>query len=438
MSIIFDAVYVTALTCGSPYFLLKFATNERYRSGFFQRLGWVDKRKGENPCVWIHCASVGEILTVKALVKSIEKEFHNVTIVLSTNTNTGFSVAQQHFNGTKIFYFPLDLSWVVDKVLNAIQPSCLILIELELWPNFLIAAAKKHIPVALLNARISEKSLKWYRLLSKISQEFFESLARKENVFCARTPIDAQRLMQLGITGDQIFITGNMKFDNIITDVSEETKKRLLELFRIAKDDKVVVCGSTHEGEEGSIVKIFQHMRVKIEKLRLILAPRHIERAHDVTKVIESAGLRCVRKTSLDRGCKAGEWNGETVILLDTVGELLATYSIADCVFVGKSLVPQGGQNMMEPAGLAKPIIVGPHTFNFRDEVQLLRDADAIEIVQNESELLDKMTYFLEHPGDAREMGKRAQSVVMKQRGTTDRNIKVLKKILLKERTVSV
>ncbi len=438
MSIIFDAVYVTALTFGSPYFLLKFATNERYRSGFVQRLGWVDRRKREKPCVWIHCASVGEILTVKALVKSIEKEFNNVTIVISTNTNTGFSVAQQHFNGKKIFYFPLDLSWVVDKVLNAIQPSCVILIELELWPNFLIAAAKKHIPVALLNARVSEKSLKWYRVLSRISKEFFESLAREEDVFCARTQTDANRLMNLGIAGKQIFVTGNMKFDNIITGVSEDTKKRLLVLFRIAKDDKVVVCGSTHEGEEGVIVKIFRQMSARIEKLRLILAPRHIERANDVTKVIESAGLRCVRKTSLDRESKVGEWKNETVILLDTVGELLATYSIADCVFVGKSLVPQGGQNMMEPAGLAKPVLVGPYTFNFREEVQLLRDANAIEIVQNESALLDKMTYLLEHPDDAREMGKRAQSVVMKQRGATDRNVDVLKKILLKERTVSV
>jgi len=438
MSIIFDAVYATALTCGSPYFFLKFITSERYRSGLAQRLGWIDTREREKPCVWIHCASVGEILTVKALVKSIEKEFNNLDIVVSTNTNTGFSVAKQYFNGKKIFYFPLDLSWVVDKVLNAIQPSCVILIELEIWPNFLIAAARRHIPVVLLNARISEKSLKWYRVLSKISKEFFESLARKEDVFCARTKIDATRLMNLGISETQIFITGNMKFDNIITDVSEDTKKRLLDLFGINKDDKVVVCGSTHDGEESVILNIFKQISAKIKKLRLILAPRHIERANDVIKLIESAGLKCVRKTWLDKGNKLGEHKDETVILIDTVGELLATYSIADCIFVGKSLVPQGGQNMMEPAGLAKPVIVGPHTFNFHEEVQVLREADAIEIVQNESALLNKMIYLLEHPDEAHEMGKRAQLVVMKQRGATDRNLKVLKKILLKERTVSV
>jgi 3-deoxy-D-manno-octulosonic-acid transferase len=438
MSTIFDAVYATALTFGSPYFFLKFIASERYRSGLAQRLGWIDTRKRERPCVWIHCASVGEILTVKALVKSIEKEFNNSDIVVSTNTNTGLSVAKQCFHGKKIFYFPLDLSWVVDRALDAIQPSCVILIELEIWPNFLIAAARRHIPVVLLNARISEKSLKWYRVLSKISKEFFESLTRKEDVFCARTKIDAARLMHLGISETQIFITGNMKFDNIVTDISEDTKKQLLDLFEINKDDKVVVCGSTHEGEEDIILKTFKQIRSKIKKLRLILVPRHIERANDISKLIESAGLRCIRKTSLDKGDKIGEHKDETVIVVDTVGELLATYSIADCVFVGKSLVPHGGQNMMEPAGLAKPVIVGPHTFNFHEEVQLLRDADAIEIVQNESALSNQIAYLLEHPDEAHEMGKRAQSVVMKQRGATDRNVRILREILLKERTVSV
>lgn len=149
-------------------------------------------------------------------------------------------------------------------------------------------------------------------------------------------------------------------------------------------------------------------------------------------------GLRWIKKTALDKGNKIGESRYETVILVDTVGELLATYSIADCVFVGKSLVPLGGQNMMEPAGLAKPVIVGPHTFNFLEAVQLLREADAIKVVQDEPSLLKEMMYLLEHPDEAQEIGKRAQSVVIKQRGATDRNLKVLRKILLKERTVSV
>lgn len=437
MSTVFDAAYVTALVFSSPYFLSKLIINERYRSGLTQRLGWLNTRKGQKPCIWLHCASVGEILTVKALVKSIEKEFNSLDIFISTNTNTGLSVAERSFGGNKIFYFPLDLSWVVNRVLHAIQPNCVILIELEIWPNFLIAAARKQIPIILLNARISEKSLKWYHVLCKISKRFSGSLSKKGNIFCARTQDDASRLINLGISGEQVVITGNMKFDNMITAVPEEEKERLQNLFEINRGDKVVVCGSTHEGEEVILLRVFKQLCTKFNKVRLVLVPRHIERVRDVMKQVGSMGLRSVTKTLLDRGNKITEHKYETVILVDTIGELLTLYNIADCVFVGKSLVPQGGQNMMEPAGLAKPIIVGPHTFNFREEVQLLRDAGAIKIVQDESSLLHEMMHLLEHPEEAQEMGKRAQSVVVKQRGATERNLKELRKFLSKERTIS-
>lgn len=438
MSIIFNAAYVTALVLSSPYFFSKFIISERYRSGLAQRFGLIDARKGRNPCIWIHCASVGEVLTVKSLVKCIEKEFNSLDILISTNTNTGALAARKYFGDKSIFYFPLDLSWIVNRVLNAIHPSCIILIELEIWPNFLIAAAKKHTPVMLMNARISEKSLKWYRILSTISKGFFESLSRTDNVFCARTENDAKRLVNLGIPEGQIFLTGNMKFDNIVTDISEDTKKRLLDLLKIDKDDKVVVCGSTHEGEEAAILSVLKQLKARFHKVRLILAPRHIERVNEVAKIIESMGFRSLTKTSLDRGSTIGERKYETVILLDTIGELLTLYGIADCVFIGKSLIPQGGQNVMEPAGLARPIIVGPHTFNFLEEVRLLSEANAIKVVQDESFLLKEMIYLLEYPLEAKEMGKRAQSVVIKQRGATERNVEVLRKILSKERAVLV
>ncbi len=321
MAILFDAAYVTALTAGSPYFFLRFLTSERYRSGFAQRLGLVDIRKGGKPCIWIHCASVGEVLLVKTLVKSMEKEFNDLDIVLSTNTNTGWSVAKKCFDDKKIFYFPLDLSWVVSKVLHAIQPLCVILVELEIWPNFLINTAKMRIPVVLLNARISERSLKWYRVLRKLSKEFFEGLTREENVFCAKTRIDAARLRDLGIPGSQVCISGNMKFDNLVTDVPEDTKKRLLTLFEIDKGDRVIVCGSTHEGEEIILLRIFKHLRAKIKQPRLIIAPRHIERVNEIVKLIESFSFRCVRKTSLDKGEKIGKSKEETVILIDTIGD---------------------------------------------------------------------------------------------------------------------
>ncbi|WKZ19974.1 MAG: 3-deoxy-D-manno-octulosonic acid transferase [Candidatus Jettenia sp. CY-1] len=434
MPTIFDVIYVTALILGSPYLLVKFITSKRHRSGLLQRLGWITIKQEKKSCIWIHCASVGEILTVKTLVKHFEKEFNNSSMVISTNTNTGLTVAKMHFAEKNIFYFPLDLSWIIYKVLDVIQPKCLLLIELEIWPNLLIAAARRRIPVVLLNARISEKSLKWYRFLGKISKKFLTSLTIQENMYCARSKIDAVHLMNLGISEPQVTVTGNMKFDNIITAISENKKKQLLDLFEIDTQDKVIICGSTHEGEEAIILKIFKEMSAKFTTLRLILAPRHIERIDTIATLTESMGFGFIKKTSLDKGKKIGEHKYGTVIIIDTVGELLTLYSIADCVFIGKSLVPQGGQNMMEPAGLAKPIIAGPHTFNFHEEVQLLKEADAIKIVQNESGLSNEMTYLLEHPNEAREMGRRAQSVIIKQKGATDRNLKLLRKILLKER----
>lgn len=388
--------------------------------------------------MWIHCASVGEVIEIKTLVKYLEKGFNTWDIVLSVNTNTGFCVAEKYFPEKRVFYFPLDLSWIVDKVLHAIHPECMIFIELELWPNVLIAAAERNIPIVLLNARISEKSVKWFRMINKISKKFSEGLTKKENVFCARTGTDAARLMNLGISQTQIRITGNMKFDNIVTEVSEDTKTRLIQQFGIGKQDKVIVCGSTHKGEESILLRIFQRMRKKFKTLRLILVPRHIERADEIITLIKSMELSYIKKTTLDKGNKADRHVYETVILIDTVGELSAIYSIADCVFVGKSLVPEGGQNVLEPAGLAKPVIVGPYTFNFHEEVQLLKKADALRIVQDETSLLNAMEYILEHPDDARKVGERAQSVVISQKGATDRNWKVLKKILLKERATSV
>ena len=444
MSTIFDAAYVTALTVSSPYLLPKLLLSHRFRTGLAQRLGRIGNREEKRPCVWIHCASVGEAITVKTLVNSLEKEFNNWDVVISTNTTTGQGVARKHFPKRNIFYFPLDLSWVVEKSLDAIRPDCVILAELEIWPNFLMALARRRVPVALLNARISEKSMKWYRVLSKISHGFFESLTKKENVFCARTKADAARLKAIGIADAQISVTGNMKYDNIVTAVPEDTKTRLLHLFGIKKEDELFVCGSTHEGEEAIILRIFKRISSQYPNLRLILAPRHVERCNDVVRLIESMGLTVVRKTLLDNDLlpvaaeAQGRTPNETVILIDTLGELQTIYSIADYVFVGRSLVPQGGQNMMEPAGLAKPVIIGPHTFNFHEEVPLLRNANAIMVVQDETSFFDSLTHLLEHRDEALEMGKRAQLVVEEQRGATERNLNVLRKTLLKERIVSV
>lgn len=437
MSLLFNTFYVTAFIICSPYLFLKLIVNRRYRSGLLHRLGRIPVREQTDPCMWIHCASVGEVLTIKTLVKSIKKEFNRWDIVLSTNTNTGYSLAQKLFHDITVVYFPFDLSWIVDKVFNSLRPNCVILIELELWPNLLITAAKRHIPVVLLNARISEKSLKWYRALTRLSCIFRKVLTRKEMFYCARTELDAMRLINLGIPEEQISITGNMKYDNIETEISDDIRSRLLALLSINKEDRVIVCGSTHEGEEEILLNLFQRIRSTVEKVRLVIVPRHVERANEIRKLIESYGFHCFMLSSKGYNPIIEKDKYDTVILGDTIGDLRALYSIAECVFVGKSLIPQGGQNIMEPAGLAKPILVGPHTFNFASEIQLLNKNDAIKIVCDEESLYREMLYLLKNPVEARKMGNRAQSLVLEQKGATDSNIDILRKILLKARIKS-
>jgi len=436
MPTIFDAFYVLALILGSPFFLSKIFTNKRFRTGLRERLGLIDKVEESKQRIWIHCASVGEVLAVKPLVKCLEKEFQGHELVISVNTDTGMSVAKKSFCGKRIFYFPIDLSWIIYRVLRIIRPKFIILVELEIWPNLIIAAAQKQIPIVLVNTRISDVSLKWYRICCRRSKKFFESLKKTKNIFCARTESDALRLKELGIAENQIFITGNMKYDNVIIEVPYETKKRLLDLFEIDGDERVIVAGSTFEGEEAIILKVFRNVCKKFNKLRLIVVPRHIERVGEITKQVESLGFNAVRKSFLDNGGRLGLQGGKSdlIIIVDTVGELLNIYGIADYVFVGRSLIPQGGQNMIEPAGLGRPVVVGPHTFNFKEEVFLLRESNAIRIVSDEISLLREFIHLLEHPSEAEEIGKRAQSAVIKQKGAVNRNIKILKENLLKER----
>lgn len=427
-----DVVYVTAIFFSLPYLLLKISTNKKYRTGLLQRLGFISKRVIKRPCLWIHGSSVGEILTAKALIEAIEGYFPDTDIVVSTCTNTGFSTAIKNFSKRYVFYFPLDISWIVKRVLKKIRPDCLILIELEIWPNLFITAFKKKIPILLVNGRISERSVRFYRKLCLFSKTFHKSLIN--NIYCARTETDASRFRQLGIPQENIPITGTMKYDNIVTKEDKNVKEYLQNLFQINSNDIVIVGGSTYEGEEEILLKIFNDLKKELPGLRLIIVPRHIERTPKIISLIESMGGLAFRKTFLESKVK-DKPNGklkEGIIVVDTIGELINIYGLADCVFVGRSLVPYGGQNIMEPAGLAKPIIFGPHTFNFIEETTLLLKNNAARLVKDEKELLSAIRYLLKNPDAARDMGARAQRIVIESKGATDRNMEILKKMLSK------
>jgi len=433
MPLIFDSFYLTASLLGSPYLLFKILTSKRYRSGLNQRLGITTKRTGNKPGIWVHGASVGEVITAKSIIERIDKEFPEWETFISATTNTGFSVAEKNFSDKAVFYFPADLSWITKKILLKKRPDLILLVELEIWPNFLISAYKKNIPVIIVNGRISNRSLMAYRAISHISKDFRNSLTSEMNTYCARTEIDAQRFRDLGIPGKQVFVTGTMKYDNIPTHIDENISRGQAKLFYINDDDLVLIGGSTHAGEEEILIRVFERLSETFPNLRLIIAPRHIERTGDVSRLIEKMGFIPVLKTQLEGSNYNWQNTKNEIILIDTVGDLEKIYSLANYVFVGKSLVPSGGQNMMESAGLGKAVIFGPHTFNFKEEAGLLLKNSAAKMVGTEDELLEAIEFFIKNPDAAKEMGLKAQKVVNEKRGATGKNIEIIGKILAKK-----
>ena len=430
MPIIFDSIYLAASVVGAPYILFKMLTSERHRSGLYQRFGFLSERISKKPGIWIHGASVGEVITARSIVEKIDQEFPEWETFISTSTNTGFSVAKQNFSDKTVFYFPIDLSWITKKVIRQIKPSYILLIELEIWPNFLTSVYEKNIPVIIVNGRISNKSLIAYKTISRISKTFHNSLTNKTNIFCARTETDAQRFCDLGIPNDRVFFTGTIKYDNIPAHIDEANKKKLAGLFNISDSDLVLMGGSTHEGEEEILLRLYENLSKTYSNLRLIIAPRHIERAGDVSRLIEKRGFIPLLKTDIKESNYQWQNTKKTIIIIDTVGDLVNIYSLANIVFVGKSLVPLGGQNMMEPAGLGKPVVFGPHVFNFKEELDLLLRNDAARMVESEEELHNTIEYLIKNPDAANEMGIKAQKVINEERGATEKNMGIIREAL--------
>ncbi|MBM4044302.1 MAG: 3-deoxy-D-manno-octulosonic acid transferase, partial [Planctomycetes bacterium] len=332
------------------------------------------------------------------------------------------------FPALRTFYLPFDFSWLAEKALHRLRPTALMLVELELWPNLLAAAYRRHIPVLVANGRIMPRSAKAYRFLKTLFPRFARAMAAA--TYCAQNEEYAQRLQALGVPRSRTHIAGNVKFDGLRTAADSQRLRSLVEAFAIRAEDRVLVAGSTWPGEERILLNVYKELRQQFDNLRLVLVPRHIERAGEVEKQIEDAGFKCYRRTSLSSEAVGANGLRQGVVLVDTVGELATVYALATCVFVGKSLVPLGGQNMMEPAALGKPVLFGPHTFNFKREVELLLRHEAAQVVGTEQELLQGLKALLSDSERAAHMARRAQKVIVTNQGATGRHMEVLKKVL--------
>ena len=423
MHFLLDIAYVLLALLGSPYILFRMATSARWRSGFRERLGGVPARSGSKPCVWIHAVSVGEAKAIRALVELIEAECPDWDIRISTTTNTGQAVARQEYGAERCLYCPLDVSFLVRRALRRIRPDAIVLVELELWPNLLRAARKGEIPVVVVNGRMREERVAYYRALRFLFGPAFDPAAR--NLFCVQNQTYRDRFERAGIPGEMIHVTGNVKYDAVRMELDAPRLAAIRNELGISEGERLWVAGCTWPGEEEICLRVHRRLQEADPSLRMVLAPRHIERADDVEKTVTREGYACRR-----RSAEEGPVGPGTVLLLDTIGELGYIYGLADVVFVGKSITAHGGHNMLEPAALGAPPVFGPHTENFEDEARLLLDAGAGVRVRDEAELGRTMLRLLQDSALRQKRGRRGRELLLSQQGASRRNLELLRQRL--------
>lgn len=425
MAIVYDILCALFFAVTAPYWIYMILRSKKYRAGWPQRYGWVPRREGEKPCIWIHGVSVGEILAGRALVRRIEERHPEWEVVLSTTTLDGHRVAQRAYPGKTVFYFPIDFSFMIRRTLRRIRPTAVVLIELEIWANFLHHTARAGIPVVLVNGRISQRSFRLYRI---VKWPLFRPF-RKIRWYCVQTKEYADRFAALGIPRSQIEVTGSMKFDNIpIGPIGEEVRQAARRHLSLPEGDWVLIGGSTHAGEEQFLLDVFREIRDRDPRSRLVLVPRHMDRIPQVEALLRQSGESYVRKTDLDGG-KIPEGDGH-VILVDTMGELPQIYPAANVVFVGGSLVPVGGHNMLEPASLGLAVVTGPHVFKCAEDVNLLVKAEAGILARDRDDLRSTLLDLRNNPERVGALGERAARTLVAHQGATDRNLGHLEEIL--------
>lgn len=397
------ALYSAVLGVGLLAYLPAFLARRRragYGRNLAQRLGRLGDGLPPEPRCWIHAVSVGESAAAVPLVEGIRRRWPELGIVVSTITPTGARIVAERLAGAAAHrYFPIDLPGPVRRALDTARPSFFIAIETELWPNFLRALARRRIPAMIANGRISDRSFRRYRWVRGLMRRVLADVS----IFAMQTEEDARRIIALGAPSARVVVTGNLKSDLLPPTTGDEPGAWRARLG-LGADARVWIAGSTHRGEEALILDAFLRARARWPDLALLLAPRHPERAGEVEELIRARGLAAARRSRLPAGGASGG-----VVILDTVGELAALYTLAEIVFVGGSLVPVGGHNVLEPAMRGKPVLVGPHTSNFREGAELLQRSGGGLVVKDGTELERELARLLEDRELARRMGEAAR-----------------------------
>ncbi len=415
----YSLLMIAALVLGSPYWLYRMAVSGRYRAGLGERLGRVPERlralAKTRPVVWVHAVSVGEVLAAVRLIAELEASLPRFAVVLSTTTKTAQELAAKRLGEERVFYFPLDLAFAVRRYLNALTPQMLILMESELWPRVLTECAARGIPVAVVNARISDRSLPRYLWLRRL----WRPLLTKVTLFLVQDEENARRLLEVGAPERSVHVTGNLKYD-----VAAAPRTELVDALArgLAAGTKLVVAGSTLEDEEAVLLASWRDVVAAVPQARLMIAPRHPQRFQAVAEQVAAAGFAVVRLSELrePRPFALG-----SVLLLDTIGDLAAVYSLAAVAFLGGSLVHAGGHNPLEPVRFGVPVVMGESYENFRGIVQAMHAENAVRIVSS-GMLATVFVELLVNPAEAMALGERGRAVFAAQAGATTRTVHAL------------
>lgn len=425
-NLLFLVVFVVFII---PYYTYRLFTEKGFSRRFKQSLGHVEDSEiakvMRKDCIWIHGASVGEIVATSPLVKQIRKEMPDRPVLVSAFTVGGYNMAKQIIpEADAIIYFPLDLPFVAESIVKRIHPGVFMPVETELWPNFLRSIRERHIPVMMVNGRISEKSVKNYRYLYGIWEDMLSTVSR----FCMQSSIDADYITHLGAERSKVFVTGNTKFDQTYAEVTPEDLEKYRTELGLGSAYPVIVAGSTHPGEEKILLESFRAIRGKYHDARLVIAPRKTARAGDIASLAVKYGYETGYRSQMLED--SGERQIYPVLIIDTIGELGRIYAVGDVVFVGGSFSGTGGHNVLEPAAHAKPILVGPSMQNFKDSYALLSKVRACKMVANGSELTAEMLDILGSDERRRTMGDASLRVIHENRGADVKSIRYLKELL--------
>jgi 3-deoxy-D-manno-octulosonic-acid transferase len=421
MRFVLDLLYLFAGIAYSPVIVYRAVRHKRYRSGWAQRFGRISRRSPAKKCIWIHAVSVGEVNAAKTVVTELVNRFGDFEIVISTTTDTGFARAMNLFGKNhQVFYFPFDFSFVMRRSFKNLNPAICLLMELEVWPNFVDVARRLNVPVVVVNGRISEKSFSRYEKVKPLVKNFF----RKVSLVLAQTDEYARRFKELGCLSEDVIVTGSLKYDTAqITDKVEgvDALKRQLNIG----NEKLWIAGGTGPGEEKMILDVFKELvrQEQYKALRLVIVPRKPERFNEVAQMIADAGFDFLRYSNIKNSELKTQNLKLPVILGDTMGDLRKFYSLSTIIFVGRSLVPMGGSDMMEAAALGKCTVFGPHAFNFKQTVDALLKDDGAILVQDERQLLEVMQKCLNEPDYAERIARNGRQTIRKNQGATQKTI---------------